>query len=306
VRLSAAAPHPQAIDRVRTGLVAATNGRAALINFSFLAFAILMLAISGCGTTPSPTEPESPAPVGNVSAPDVSPLVEAMAQRDRALESLQTSAIMQYSNGTDHVKAREEIIVRRPDRLRVEAMSPLGVALIVAAQDTHLQIFEPSKNTLMHGTADAATLARFARIPMAPRDAVGLLMGIVPEAKNSSRPESVTNEGDMILLTYAGANHSRRELGFHDDQLAMVRERGVAGAIDFEIHYADYHDIGGVMFAYQVDANFPVADTHVSFNYKRPIVNGQIPDSVFTLTPGANAKQIDLGTSHQLRDRSDG
>ena len=229
-----------------------------------------------------------------------------MVQRDRAIESLQTSAIMQYSSGSDHVKAREEIIVRRPDRLRVEAMSPLGVALIVAAQDTHLQIFEPSKNTLMRGTADAATLARFARIPMAPRDAVGLLMGIVPEAKSSSPPESVSNEGDMVLLIYAGENRSRRELGFQNNQLTMVRERDVAGAINFEIRYADYHDIGGVMFAYQVDANFPVADTRVSFTYKRPIVNGQIPDSVFTLTPGSNAKQLDIGNIRQPQDRSNG
>jgi hypothetical protein len=89
---------------------------------------------------------------------------------------------MEYSNGSDHVKAREELIVRRPGSLRIEAMSPFGVVLIVAAQDSRLQIFEPSKNTLMRGTADAATLARFARIPMAPRDAVGLLMGIVPFA----------------------------------------------------------------------------------------------------------------------------
>ena len=104
--------------------------------------------------------------------------------------------------------------MRRPGSLRVEAMSPFGVALIVAAQDSRLQIFEPSKNTLMRGTADAATLARFARIPMAPRDAVGLLMGIVPEAQTTSPPDSVTTEGDMTVLAYAEADHSRRELGF--------------------------------------------------------------------------------------------
>jgi hypothetical protein len=229
-----------------------------------------------------------------------------MAERDRALVSLQTSAVMEYSNGDDHVKAREDIIVRRPASLRVEAMSPFGVALIVAAQESRLQIFEPSKNTLMRGTADAATLARFARIPMAPRDAVGLLMGIVPEAQTASPPDSATIEGDMTVLAYEEPAHARRELGFEKGQLAMVRKRTPAGAIEFEIRYTDYHDIGGVMFAYKVDADFPTAATRVSFLYKRPIVNGKISDSVFTLTPGPDAKQVDIGAAHNAREPRDG
>lgn len=229
-----------------------------------------------------------------------------MAERDRALASLQTSAVMEYSNGTDHVKAREEIIVRRPGSLRVEAMSPFGVALIVAAQDARLQIFEPSKNTLMRGTADAATLARFARIPMAPRDAVGLLMGIVPEAQTTSPPDSVATEGDMTVLAYAEPGGSRRELGFQNGQLAMVRKLTPNGAVDFEIRYADYRDIGGVMFAYKVDADFPPAETRVSFSYKRPIVNGKIADSVFTLTPAPGAKEVDIGMTRVRRIPLDG
>jgi hypothetical protein len=214
--------------------------------------------------------------------------------------------VMEFQHGADHLKAREEIIVRRPDSLRVEAMSPLGVALVVAAQDTHLQIFEPSKNTLMRGTADAATLARFARIPMAPRDAVGLLMGIVPEAQTTAPPDSIGTEGDMTVLAYVETDRARRELGFHDGQLEMVRKRSSDGAINFEIRYADYRDIGGVMFAYNVDADFPAAATRVSFVYQRPIINGKIADSTFILTPGPNAKQVDIGAAHRQGLSRDG
>ena len=263
---------------------------------------IALLMLSACATI-TPPEAETSAAVGKV---DVSSLTNAMAERDRALVSLQTTAVMEYTNGTDHVKAREDLVVRRPASLRVEAMSPFGVALIVAAQDTRLQIFEPSKNTLMRGTADAATLARFARIPMAPRDAVGLLMGIVPEAQTTSPPESLTVKDGMTVLAYAEADHSRRELGFQDGQLAMVRKRTPVGAINFDIRYTDYHDIGGVMFAYKVDADFPAAETRVSFVYQRPIVNGKIADSVFMLTPGPDAKQIDIGMTRDRGNPLDG
>jgi hypothetical protein len=274
---------------------------AAARRFSFAALS-LMIAIAGCANVQTPAENEIPAPIAKV---DVTPLTNAMAERDRALESLQTGAVMEYSNGNDHVKAREDIVVRRPSSLRVEAMSPFGIALIVAAQDSRLQIFEPSKNTLMRGTADAATLARFARIPMAPRDAVGLLMGIVPEAQNTSPPDSVTSQGDMTVLTYAEPDGGRRELGFQDAHLAMVRKRTADGAVAFEIRYADYHDIGGVMFAYKVEADFPLVATKVSFDYKRPIVNGKIADSMFTLTP-SGAKLVDLGMARAAQDSRHG
>jgi len=279
-----------------------TYASVAARRLSIISLTAVLLMVSSCATVPPP-EAETPAPVGKI---DVSSLTNAMAERDRALESLQTNAVMEYSNSTDHVKAREELIVRRPGSLRVEAMSPFGVALIVAAQDSRLQIFEPSKNTLMHGTADAATLARFARIPMAPRDAVGLLMGIVPEAQTTSPPDSVTTERDMTVLAYEEPDQSRRELGFRGGQLVMVRKRTPAGAVNFEIRYADYRDIGGVMFAYKVDADFPDAETRVSFVYKRPIVNGKVADSVFTLTPGPDAKQVDIGMTLSAQGRHDG
>jgi len=270
-----------------------------------IALSVFLLMLSGCAETYRQPIALAWSTIKPTPA-DFAPLTSAMAERDRALESLQTSAVMEYSNGADHVKAREDIVVRRPDSLRVEAMSPFGVALIVAAQDSRLQIFEPSKNTLMRGTADAATLARFARIPMAPRDAVGLLMGIVPEAQTTAPPDSVTTEDDMTVLAFDEPDHSRRELGFRSAQLAMVRKRTPAGAVNFEIHYTDYHDIGGVMFAYKVDADFPLAETRVSFVYKRPIVNGKIADSVFTLTPGPGAKQVDIGMTHDRRIPRDG
>ena len=89
---------------------------------------------------------------------------------------------MEYTAGDQHVKAKEEIVAKRPDNLRVEAMSPFGVALLLAAQGSDLAIFEPGKNRFMRGQATADTLYRYVRIPMAPTDAVGLLMGLAPPA----------------------------------------------------------------------------------------------------------------------------
>jgi hypothetical protein len=227
-------------------------------------------------------------------------MIAALVERDRRLASVESAAVMEYSAGDQHVKAKEEIVAKRPDKLRVEAMSPFGVALLLAAQGSDLTIFEPGKNRFMRGHADSDTLYKYVRIPMAPADAVGLLMGLAPPAfKLGNNPESVSKDGSMLVATFGNSASGTRQLGFSDGNLAMVRETGADGRVNYEVRYSDYHDIGGVTFPYVVDATFPQASSRVMFRYLRPIVNGVIPDSTFVLTPAPGATQMNLSLYHR-------
>lgn len=256
-----------------------------------------MLAGSGCfyTTYPKGPEPESAIPGWDAGKFQIQKLTAALSERDRALFSMQTPAIMEYTAGGQHLKAKEDIVARRPDSLRVEARSPLGVALLVAAQGDSIAIFEPGKNRFTRGHATAETLYKYVRIPMAPADAVALLMGLAPrDFPPDSVPNSVSNEGAMTVATYGNAASGTRQLGFANGQLAMVRETTPDGRVSYEVRYRDYHDIGGVMFAYVVDADFPVAQSHVTLRYIRPIVNGDVPNSTFVLTPAPGATLMNL------------
>jgi outer membrane lipoprotein-sorting protein len=268
-----------------------------------------MLACSACfyTTYPKGPEPESPIPNWDAGKYHAEKLTAALAERDRALYSMQTPAIMEYTAQGQHLKAKEDIVVRRPDNLRVEARSPLGVALLVAAHGDELAIFEPGKNRFSRGHATAETLYKYVRIPMAPADAVALLMGLAPrDFPPDSVPDSVSNEGAMTIATYGNSASGTRQLGFADKQLAMVRETTPDGRISYEVRYRDYHDIGGVMFPYVVDADFPVAQSHVTLRYLRPIVNGDVPASTFVLTPapGATLMNLSLEDGALLSDES--
>src|SRR5262249_15731233 len=77
--------------------------------------------------------------------------IRSLIERDHLLTSLQTPAIMEYSGPSGHVRAREQVIVRRPASLRMDVMSPLGVALIVAGDNRQIAVFNPSNNTLIRG-----------------------------------------------------------------------------------------------------------------------------------------------------------
>jgi hypothetical protein len=259
------------------------------------------LGISACGTL-------RPAPVGvpgtqlvgfDAASHQVQKLIAALAERDKRLDSMQTPAVMEYTAGDQHVKAKEDLVVKRPGNLRVEAMSPFGVALLLAAQGSDLAIFEPGRSRFMRGHANADTLYRYLRIPMAPADAVALLMGLAPPGFALDRvADSVSIDGAMTVAAYRNSAAGVRELGFSAGNLAMVRETAGNGRVDYEVRYRDYHDIGGVMFPYVVDAAFPAAGSHVTFRFLRPIVNGDIPTSAFVLTPAPGATFMNLSLDH--------
>ena len=215
---------------------------------------------------------------------------------DDQIDSLQTPAVMEYTAPGQHFKAREQLVVRRPASLRVEAMSPLGVALIVAADGGQVAVFDPGKNTLMRGPATAATLNRFARIPMTPQRAVRLLLGLAPDsAMLTFSPIAANTEGELNVLSFAQPTGAVDDLGFIGGHLMLVRERSAAGQLLYEIHYSDYRNIGAVLdFPCQIEASFPTAGTTVKFRYEQPNVDGEIPDATFVLSPGPSTKLMEL------------
>jgi outer membrane lipoprotein-sorting protein len=276
-------------------------------SFASLAALLLpaMLTFSACLEVRYKTapEPEVPIPGFDTGKYQAQKLTAALADRDNALYSMQTPAIMEYTAGNQHLKAKEDIVVRRPNNLRVEAHSPLGVALLLTARENQLAVFEPGQNRFMRGTATADTLYKYVRIPMAPADAVGLLMGLAPRNfVPGTTPDSVSNEGTMTIATYGIAASATHQLGFADGKLALVRETAPDGRVNYEVRYRDYHDIGGIMFPYVVDADFPAAQSHVIFRYTRPIVNGDIPASTFVLTPAPGATLMNLSEAAAFLD----
>lgn len=235
------------------------------------------------------------APGPPVLSTHTSNALAALARREHELQSLRSGALMEY-NAADgrHFTTHEQIAIRRPASLRVEALSPFGAAMVLTANDAgRLMIFDPANNTMLTGGADAATLARFVRIPMAPAAAVDLLMGLAPDpAQLATPPDSVTHESGMTVVAWRLGAGGTRELGFIGSELAMVRERDQSGARRYEVRYADWHADGDISFPRKVDADFPASS--FTLRYEAPVLNAALPASIFTLTPGPATKRISI------------
>lgn len=265
------------------------------------ALGALAIALAGCALGSGAAAPPA-ASVAMVADPArARELGRALLARSRALDSLRTSAVMEYRAGDRHLKAREAIVVRRPGSLRVEALSPFGVAVVVAANDSELAIFRSSDNTLMRGAATARTLDRFAQIPLAPRPAVNLLLGLPPDDRAlQGSLDSVRAQDGLLVASYKAADGSTTELGYAGSELTLVRQRDLHRQTRYQVRYSDYRDIGGLLFAHRLEADFPLAGAHVDFKYFRPIINGAADQSLFVLEPGPATREFDLDQAARL------
>jgi hypothetical protein len=254
----------------------------------YAALALTVALLCGCAVQ-HPSNLAPPAPDANASG---------LAARERILGSIQTPAIIEYSGPAGRMKAREQLTARRPADLRVEAASPLGVALVVTADNDQIAVFNPSNNTLIRGAANAATLERFTGIPIEPRQAVRLLLGLVPDNSILAlAPSAVRTEGAMKVLAYAISNQMSYELGFSDGHLALVREMSAPGQLVYEVRYSDYEDIGAIEFPCVIEAHFFNRATTIKFRYLDPAIDRNFPDSVFVLSPGPGTKLINLNAA---------
>jgi hypothetical protein len=257
--------------------------------------AALMLALcqlAACTLTSS-APPVAPAPV--VVAPATSAMIAALADRERSLRSIQSGAIMEYSAADGHhFRTHEEIALVRPASMRVEAIAPFGATMVLAADDAgRLMIFDPGKNVLMSGGANAATLARFVRIPLEPPAAVDLLMGLAPDpAQLAAPPDAVADTDGMTVVTWHTADGGTRELGFAGGQLAMVRERDKAGAQRYDVRYSDWRNAGGTDFPHKVEAGFPASN--ITLRYEAPALNPTLAPALFVLTPAPGTRMISI------------
>ena len=218
-------------------------------------------------------------------------MLAALADRERSLRSVQSGAIMEYSAADGHhFRTHEEIALARPASMRVEAVAPFGATMVLAADDAgRLMIFDPSKNVLMSGGANAATLERYVRIPLAPPAAVDLLMGLAPDpAELATPPDSVSDTEGMTVALWHLADGGTRELGFTAGQLAMVRERDSAGAQRYEVRYSDWRDTGGIELSAQGRGRLSRKPYHAALRGARAQHHAR-----------ARAVRADAGAGHQ-------
>src|SRR5204863_3513890 len=91
-------------------------------------------------------------------------LLETLAARRAAVTSLRSRARLR--SGLSGVWIREALLVRRPDAVRVDVLSPFGLALAVGVRGDLLWAYPPARGTRYEGPATPANMVRLLGAPI--------------------------------------------------------------------------------------------------------------------------------------------
>jgi len=260
------------LQRKRTSLIAAVLCAGGLL--------------AGCAVPePAPPAPEPrPAP-----APALAP---RLAERAQAFRSLRSLARVSYGVSRERGAFDAAVLVRRPHRLRLEAFSLVGAALIVTVDDGEVTGFLPSEARYYRGRTSRENLFRATQILLELDEMVGLLMGLPPvdfgakwdkdaQVLRRARPDG---GADVLTLDPDGAS------------LAGWRRLGPDGTPEYVATFEDYSDTPFGRFPLKITLETPPLQRFYQIRYDKPELNVTLPESHFVQKLPEGAVRVPLPT----------
>ena len=147
------------------------------------------------------------------------------------------------------------------------------------------------------GSASAANVGRLLPVPIAPAEAVALLLGDVLRLEGGSPRLKVDKDARAYLLTLTrGAVVQRIWVGAEDLRVLRADIRGAPG---LRVSFGDFQAFNGLIFPMeiQVQALHPdgsPAGTELGLKYKDVELNVALEPALFTLEPPPGARRVEL------------
>ena len=221
---------------------------------------------------------------------DVGELAKSLAQRNHQLRSLRTLATVSYWGEDGRAGFQEAILVHRPDRLRLETLSPLGAILIVTADGAEIMGFHPREGLFYRGRSSKENLFRYTQIPLELGELTSLLMGL-PPLEAQGRWEQGDNS---IYLELAGGVRDRIVLHPSLGVPAKWERLSAAGEIELSALFSDFFLTPDGPFPLKISLEAHTQQKRLEIHYQEPELNVTLPLSLFVQEKPANAREIAL------------
>ncbi len=191
---------------------------------------------------------------------------------------------------------RQAVLVRRPDAVRVDVLSPFGLVLALGTRDAFLWAYPQGEGTRYEGPATPANVARFVGAPFTVPDLVDILLGVPPARTIVGTPTLETTHDGEYRLTVPGPGRVQT-IWFAGDTLAVRRaEDATDGVVMLRVGFDDYHD----GFPHVVDIGAPAAGTAARLAYDRVEQNVPLDLALFAPPSAARVLPLDVAGAPNL------
>jgi outer membrane lipoprotein-sorting protein len=171
------------------------------------------------------------------------------------------------------------LVLRSPNSLRFEALSPFGPPLLIATvHEGQILAYDATSHTATVGPATADTAARLFWLPIEPEDLVGLLAGIPVPPKDLRVAEIQAADENGKSLEIIGANHRQRV--WMDFASGVVRRVQITGG-RLEALIVYQRDDDGALTGFTLSA--AQENVNASVRYRNVVLNAGVEDDRFAL-----------------------
>lgn len=217
-------------------------------NVLMTAAAVIIFTVAGC----TPRLNVSPQ-VGILQSPEQ--ILQKVKMKDRATEGIQGKAKVSVDTPNGRYVRNVAIIVKRPDRLRVDALPYFGTPdFFLSVKDGILKVFLPGEDHFYIGESSKENLYTFFRIMLDGDEIIPLLTGALPPnigisctlrgamTENGYRIDSVTDGivTSSIMVGLEDTTIRRMSLYDHDEVI-------------YSVVFEDHRKLGDAVVPYTIE-----------------------------------------------------
>jgi hypothetical protein len=249
---------------------------------ALLPLAIAAALASGCaGLRPAPI------PVAGDARPAA--LLAELARADARRRSLRAVAKLSLEGPAGAGRAKQILLVERPDRLRVEVLGLLDQTVAVLTTDgVRYQLFRSEGRSRTEGPVHAGLLWEVAGLAVTPEQAVRILLG-APAPPPEARLTGGTQLADGRLRLDLREPGSSGSLRLEFDRLARLVGWSLldaGGATLREARFADHRPLGDELFPYELELFDHTTGAHARVVFLQVELNPALEPALFELARG--------------------
>ena len=242
----------------------------------------LIIILSACA---SPQKRPTPSPPDRLYSKQE--LLSILEFRNKAVNSIEGKLSSRIISGGENRKTTELILIKKPQHLRMDILSPFGSPVLTMAtngEDINLQYH--SRNRFFSGKAGDPNMAAILSPSLNIEELVLILTGGIPLIKFDTSKSTSTWEREGYRLSLQNET-TRQDILFDDKDLypltSVIYDRQETTLLS--VTMGKYKKIDGFDFPSTIDLFMPMEDYEMKVKYSQVTLNEDLKLEAFNINP---------------------
>lgn len=211
-------------------------------------------------------------------------ILDRIEQRRSQFSSFRAVGNLRFEARKQRLSGRVFLLSRTPQSLRLELVGFFGQPLLYLVSDgNQFATWDPTRNRAYQGSDSENALTSFIGLPLGDRDALLLLVGIVPEWNyKESRVFRELETENLVLQLENAATRAVSRVWLQGEGLVVTKiERAQGSRRQFRARFADFVAAHGSL--YPTSVTLEGGGVSLNFQYQQFTVNESLEDDSFRL-----------------------